>query len=57
MASITHAVIVHHADGECSTEGEFEHRDMAVLAATLIAEKLDKREFVTVLGYTFQGKR
>jgi hypothetical protein len=51
-----HDIIVHHLDGECSTEGSFEHRDMAILAATKIAETLDSRESVSVCGYTMRGK-
>lgn len=51
-----HAVIVHHADHECSTEGNYADRAEAILAAETIASTLDYRESVTVCGYTIRGK-
>jgi hypothetical protein len=48
-----HTVIVHHFDGECSTEGEFADRASAVLEASIIAGRLVRGEYVTACGYSF----
>jgi len=51
-------VIVHTADGECSTEGSFDHRDTAMWYAIRLAENLDaKREWVYVCGFIVKGKK
>ncbi len=53
-----HDVIVHHADGECSTEGSFEYRDVAMWHAIRLAENLDaRREWVMVCGHIVKGRK
>lgn len=51
-------VIVHHADGECSTEGTHEHRDLAMWQAIELAKQLDaRREWVHVAGFIVRGRK
>ena len=53
-----HEVIVHHADGECSTEGSFQYRDTAMWHAIRLAENLDaRREWIQVCGFIVRGRK
>lgn len=53
-----HTVIVHHADGECSTEGTHQYRDSAMWHAINLAENLERgKEWVMVLGLIVQGRK
>ncbi len=53
-----HYVIVHHWDGECSTEGQYETKQEAILAAERIAKTLIKGiEYVRTCGYVMPGQR
>jgi hypothetical protein len=52
-----YSVIVHHYDGECSNEGEFKYRDVAMWQAIRIAETLDTREWIEVGGFIVRGRQ
>jgi hypothetical protein len=53
-----HYVIIHHADGECSTEGQYDTKHEAIVAAEVIAKQLYKgREYAFTCGYIMPGQR
>jgi hypothetical protein len=52
-----HYVIIHHVDGECSTEGRYDTKHEAIVAAERIAKSLHNREYAFTCGYIMPGQR
>lgn len=52
-----HTVIVHHADGECSSECSYLTRTDALYHAERLADFLHPNEFVCVDGFAIRGRR